>query len=35
MAKILNNSQFYNKVRTDDKLVVIDFLQHGVYHVKC
>ena len=25
MAKILNNSQFYNKVRTDDKLVVIDF----------
>lgn len=36
MAKILNNSQFYNKVRTDDKLVVIDFfLQHGVDHVKC
>lgn len=25
MAKILNNSQFYNKVRTYDKLVVIDF----------
>lgn len=25
MAKILNNSQFYNKLRTSDKLVVIDF----------
>lgn len=25
MAKILNNSQFYNKVRTSDKLVVMDF----------
>lgn len=34
MAKILNNSQFYNKVRTDDKLVVMS-LQHGVDHVKC
>ena len=35
MAKILNNSQFYNKLRTSDKLVVMDFLQHGVVHVKC
>ncbi|WP_297135309.1 thioredoxin [Terrisporobacter sp.] len=25
MAKVLNNSQFYNKVKTSDKLVVIDF----------
>ena len=25
MAKILNNSQFYNKLRTSDKLVVMDF----------
>lgn len=25
MAKILNNSQFYDKVRTSDKLVVVDF----------
>lgn len=25
MAKILNNSQFYNKVRTSDKVVVMDF----------
>lgn len=25
MANILNNSQFYNKVRTSDKLVVMDF----------
>lgn len=25
MAKILNNSQFYNKVRSSDKLVVMDF----------
>ncbi|WP_026255117.1 thioredoxin [Terrisporobacter glycolicus] len=25
MPSILNNSQFYNKVRTSDKLVVMDF----------
>ena len=25
MANILNNSQFYNKVRTSDKVVVMDF----------
>ena len=25
MAKILNNSQFYDKVRTSNKLVVMDF----------
>ena len=25
MAKLVNNSQFYNKIRTSDKLVVIDF----------
>jgi len=25
MPNILNNSQFYNKVRTSDKLVVMDF----------
>ena len=25
MAKLLNNSQFYNKIRTSDKLVVMDF----------
>lgn len=25
MTKVLNNSQFYNKVRTSDKLVVMDF----------
>ena len=25
MAKILNDSQFYNKVRTSNKLVVMDF----------
>lgn len=25
MQSILNNSQFYNKVRTSDKLVVMDF----------
>ena len=31
MAKILNNSQFYNKVRTDDKLVVIDFFFNMVW----
>ena len=35
MAKLVNNSQFYNKIRTSDKLVVIDFLQLGVDLVKC
>ena len=25
MAKLVNNSQFYNKIRTSDKLVVMDF----------
>ncbi len=25
MAKVLNNSQFYNKIKNSDKLVVIDF----------
>lgn len=25
MSKVLNNSQFYNKIRTSDKLVVMDF----------
>lgn len=25
MAKVINNSQFYNKLRTSDKLVVMDF----------
>lgn len=25
MAKLVNNSQFYSKIRTSDKLVVIDF----------
>ena len=35
MAKLLNNSQFYNKIRTSDKLVVMDFLQLGVALAKC
>ena len=35
MAKVLNNSEFYNKIKNSDKLVVIDFLQHGVGLVKC
>lgn len=25
MAKLVNNAQFYNKIRTSDKLVVMDF----------
>lgn len=25
MAKVLNNSEFYNKIKNSDKLVVIDF----------
>lgn len=25
MTKLVNNSQFYNKIRTSDKLVVMDF----------
>ncbi len=25
MAKLLNNTQFYNKIRTADKIVVMDF----------
>lgn len=25
MSKLVNNSQFYNKIRTSDKLVVMDF----------
>ena len=25
MAKVLNNSQFYNKIKNSDKLLVVDF----------
>ena len=35
MANIINVNEFKNKVDNKDGLVVVDFLQLGVDHVKC